>query len=57
MDDLHNVIRNIRESKAKRDHLSVVREFLGHLDRIGRRPPKVKAVRGKGGKGGGRRGR
>ena len=46
MDTLHHVLRQIRhETKAKPDHLSVFREFLSHLDRIGRRgakrsPPK-----------------
>jgi hypothetical protein len=39
MDNLHSVLRTIRsETKAKRDHLAVFREFLGHLDRIGRKP-------------------
>ena len=37
MDTLHTVLRSIRETKARRDHLDVFREFLGHLDRIGRR--------------------
>jgi hypothetical protein len=37
MDSLHAVLRTIRETKARRDHLDVFREFLGHLDRIGRR--------------------
>jgi hypothetical protein len=38
MDTLHSVLRTIRgESKARRDHLAVFREFLGHLDRIGKR--------------------
>ena len=38
MDTLHHVLRSIRhETKAKPDHLSVFREFLSHLDRIGRR--------------------
>jgi hypothetical protein len=38
MDTLHTVLRSIRgESKARRDHLFVFREFLGHLDRIGKR--------------------
>jgi hypothetical protein len=37
MDTLHTVLRTIRgETKARRDHLHVFREFLGHLDRIGR---------------------
>ena len=47
MDTLHNVLRSIHETKAKPDHLSVFREFLDHLDRIGRRaakrPPARKA--------------
>jgi hypothetical protein len=35
MDNLHTVLRSIRgEAKAKRDHLTVFREFLSHLDRI-----------------------
>jgi hypothetical protein len=40
MDTLHSVLRNIRgETKsARRDHLRVFREFLGHLDRIGKKP-------------------
>ena len=37
MDTLHTVLRSIREDKSRRDHLDVFREFLGHLDRIGRR--------------------
>ena len=57
MDNLHGVLRNIRETKARRDHVSVFREFLGHLDRIGRRAPRVKGTKGKSAKGGGRRGR
>ena len=45
MDTLHSVLRNIRgETKSRRDHLTVFREFLHHLDRIGRktRGPAVK---------------
>lgn len=40
MDNLHTVLRSIKgETKStRRDHLSVFREFLGHLDRIGRKP-------------------
>jgi hypothetical protein len=40
MDTLHSVLRNIRgETKsARKDHLTVFREFLGHLDRIGKKP-------------------
>jgi hypothetical protein len=45
MDTLHTVLRTIRgETKSRRDHLSVFREFLHHLDRIGRKP------KGQGGK-------
>jgi len=39
MDTLHNVLRTISgETKARRDHLTVFREFLHHIDRIGRKP-------------------
>jgi len=51
MDTLHSVLRSIRgETKARRDHLDVFREFLDHLDRTSRRrhPPRVtKAGKGK----------
>ena len=57
MDTLHTVLRSIRgETKSRRDHLSVFREFLDHLDRIARsrntrtRPPRTKtngATRGR----------
>jgi len=41
MDTLHTVLRTIRgETKSRRDHLNVFREFLNHLDRIGRRSPR-----------------
>src|SRR5690606_12888506 len=43
MDTLHTVMRNLRTEQKRRDHLAVFREFLGHLDRIGKR-------RGTGGK-------
>jgi hypothetical protein len=37
MDSLHTVLRSLRgETKSRRDHLSVFREFLDHLGRIGR---------------------
>lgn len=51
MDTLHSVIRNIKgETKsARRDHLTVFREFISQIDRIGKRQGKA------GGKG--RRGR
>jgi hypothetical protein len=55
MDTLHTVLRSIRnETKARRDHLSVFREFLSHLDRIGRKP---RATRTKSAKAKSRRGR
>jgi hypothetical protein len=38
MHSLHSVLRSIRgETQARPDHLTIFREFLGHLDRIGRR--------------------
>jgi hypothetical protein len=41
MDHLHHVIRSIKgETKSRRDHLSVFREFISQLDRIGRRPAR-----------------
>jgi len=41
MDSLHNVLRSIRrETKSRADHLSVFREFLGHLDRAAKRAAK-----------------
>jgi hypothetical protein len=45
MDTLHHVLRSISETKAKPDHLSVFREFLDHLDRIGKRAAKQPQVR------------
>lgn len=52
MDTLHTVLRSIRgETKQRRDHLVVFREFLDHLDRATRRknPPRAtKAAKGKG---------
>ena len=50
MDNLHTVLRSIRgETKARRDHLTVFREFLSHLDRITK--SRARAARaGKGGK-------
>lgn len=49
MDSLHGVLRAIRQPAPRRDHLTVFREFLNHLDRIGRRAASrdVKALRGK----------
>jgi hypothetical protein len=53
MDTLHTVLRAIRgETKSqRRDHLQIFREFLGNLDRIGRRspappPPRANAAKG-----------
>jgi len=55
MDTLHSVLRSIRgETKSRRDHLDVFREFLDHLDRAARRrvPPRVtKAVKSRGKRG------
>jgi hypothetical protein len=53
MDSLHDVMRSIRpETKACKDHVSVFREFLAHLDQLQRKAiasrPRVKpAVRRK----------
>ena len=51
MDTLHSVLRSIRgETKSRRDHLGVFREFLDHLDRAARRrqPPRsTKAAKGR----------
>jgi hypothetical protein len=56
MDTLHTVLRSIRrETKSRRDHLGVFREFLNHLDRAARRRAPEKS--GKASKGGARRGR
>ena len=52
MDTLHTVLRSIRgETKSRRDHLDVFREFLDHLGRASRRrnaPRSTKAAKGKG---------
>jgi hypothetical protein len=37
MDTLHTVMRSIRGETKSRNHLSVFREFLHHLDRVGKR--------------------
>jgi hypothetical protein len=56
MDTLHTVLRSIRgETKSRRDHLDVFREFLDHLDRAAKRrtteraakTPRSKTKRGK----------
>ena len=40
MDPLHTVLRSLRGETKSRRHLVVFREFLGHLDRLGRTPEK-----------------
>lgn len=48
MDSLHGVLRSIRQPAPRRDHLSVFRQFLDHLDRVSRNRAArdVKALRG-----------
>ena len=42
MDTLHTVLRSLQpETKSRRDHLDVFREFLGHLDRAAKRAKKA----------------
>jgi hypothetical protein len=57
MDTLHTVLRSIRGDTRSRHHLDVFREFLTHLDRIGRRPPKRTATAAKRAKTPARRGK
>lgn len=46
METLHHVLRAIRgETKARRDHLTVFREFLHHLDRAARRPASPRPLK------------
>lgn len=49
MDTLHTVLRSLRGETKSRDHLSVFREFLDQLERIGkrgaRRPPAPKRAK------------
>lgn len=45
MDGLHSVLRAIRGETKSRSHLKVFREFLGHLDRIGRRSRRRRTVK------------
>ncbi len=49
MDTLHTVMRSIRgETKSRRDHLSVFRQFLDQLERISRqRPPRPRGQPGR----------
>jgi hypothetical protein len=47
MDTLHNVMRSIsgeRKADTRRDHLTVFREFLDHLDRAAKKKVRVKAA-------------
>jgi hypothetical protein len=47
MDTLHTVLRSIQgETKSRRDHLSVFREFLDHLDRVARTRPRRSKTNG-----------
>jgi hypothetical protein len=58
MDSLHTVLRSIRgETKSRRHHLNVFREFLSHLDRIGRRAGRPRDSKSKVVKLNGRRGK
>ena len=53
MDELHSVLRALRPApKPRRDHLTVFREFLNHLDRIGKETSArdVKAIRKRNGR-------
>jgi hypothetical protein len=46
MDTLHTVLRSLRrETKSRRDHLNVFREFLDHLDRASKRRPVSRALK------------
>lgn len=47
MDKLHTVLRSIGAETKSRDHLSVFREFLAHLDRIKRKAPAASPTRRK----------
>jgi hypothetical protein len=46
MDTLHTVLRSIRgETKGRRDHLDVFREFLDHLERAAKRKAPSRMTR------------
>ena len=51
MEKLHKVMRSISESKAesapRRDHVTVFREFLDHLDRASRKKSNLRAMKTK----------
>lgn len=56
MDTLHTVLRSLRpetrtETKSRRDHLDVFREFLDHLDRAARKRNAARSVKPPKGKG------
>jgi hypothetical protein len=55
MDELHSVLRSLRQDqkaqKPRRDHLTVFREFLSHLDRVSKDTSRdVKALRKRSGR-------
>ena len=51
MDTLHTVLRSIRgETKSRRDHLNVFREFLDHLDRAAKRRAVEKSTKARSGR-------
>lgn len=56
MDSLHGVLRAIQKPQ-RRDHLSVFRQFLDHLDRVGRSKPARDVKARQGSKRKGRRGK
>ena len=46
MDTLHSVLRSFRrETKSRRDHLNVFREFHDTLDRAARRKPHARSTK------------
>ena len=51
MDNLHDVMRSISnerkaETQPRRDHLTVFREFLDHLERASKRRVAARTTRG-----------
>ncbi len=50
MDNLHNAIRTIKGETKRRDHLTVFREFIGQLERIGKRQGKSAGSGGRSGR-------
>ncbi len=52
MDTLHTVLRSLQpetrtETKSRRDHLDVFREFLDHLDRAARKRNAPRSTKAK----------